>query len=171
MESSIATLLKKFGIKIGLGETLDLGNDGNIRLNLGDDLGVDFEEDASEPDFRKKLWIYITISHDDLTKEQLVSLLEAMHEYHRSIEARLIIPKNGFSVVLASFFPSSLHEPASTPLTLASAEELSQRVDELDTYLQNLLSLATFLRSLIGHNILEQPTISSPPASPINNFA
>lgn len=32
METSIATLLKKFGSKIGLGETLDLGEEGNIRL-------------------------------------------------------------------------------------------------------------------------------------------
>jgi len=152
MKTPIATLLKKFGSKIGLGETLDLGEEGNIRLNLPDDLGIDFEEDINEPHFRKKLWIYITLSQDDLTKQQLAHLLEAMHEYHRSIEAYLMMPSNGLSVVLTSFFPNSfLPEPASSDLD----------VDQLDDHLKNLVSLATFLRSLIGLTPLEKPVIPS----------
>jgi hypothetical protein len=162
MESTITKLLKDFGAKIGLGETLDLGDGGNISLNLENDLEIDFEEDPNEPDLRKKLWIYITLSEEDLTKEQLVSLLKAMHEYHRSIEAHLMIPKEGFKVVLTSFFPNAFIEQ------LESQEHF---VDQLDEHLKDLISLGTFLRSLVNNTSQEKISDISPsPLESINQM-
>ena len=135
MKTEISDLLKAFGSKIGLGSTLDLGDEGTIRLNLKESFGVDFQEDPQDG----KLWIYCELFPGiDMTgSNHLFDLLRLMFTYHRTSDARLEIPPDGFQLFLISSF------------SLPTIESNHAPVDLLDEHLKNFVGLAETLRSSI----------------------
>ena len=134
IKTEIASLLQAFGSKIGLGSTLDLGDEGSIRLNLKESFGLDFQEDPQEG----KLWIYCDLfpGVDMTTSNHLSDLLRLLFTHHRTSDARLAIPQDSFQLFLISSF------------SIPTESHLAP-VDLLDEHLQNFVGLAETLKNSI----------------------